>query len=75
VAPLGLGVGAVGIGDQPQMGHGLAQPRRVQPPRGVQQHRFGLGGGVVGQVVGAVGQHLGMRQGDSPVGQLLGGTG
>ena len=60
VAPLGLGVGALGVGDQPQMGDDPAQPGRVQPPGRLHQDRFGLGGEVVGQVVGAVGQHLGV---------------
>jgi hypothetical protein len=32
---LGAGVGAVGVGDQPQMGHRLAQPRRIQPSGGL----------------------------------------
>jgi hypothetical protein len=32
VAPFGLVLGAVGVGDQPQMGDGLAQPGWVQPP-------------------------------------------
>jgi hypothetical protein len=57
------------------MGHGLAQPRRIQPPRHVQQHRFGLGRHMVGQVVGVVGQHLGMGQRHLPSDQGLAGGG
>jgi hypothetical protein len=55
-------VGAVGVGDQPQMAQDPPQPGRVQPPGRRHQHRFGLGGGGGGQVVGAGGQHLSMRR-------------
>ena len=60
VAPLGLGVGALGVDSRAQMGDDPAQPGRVKPPSRGQQGRFGLGGEVVGQLLGAVGQHLGM---------------
>jgi hypothetical protein len=57
------------------MGDDPAQPRRVQPPGRLHQHRFGLGGQMVGQIVGAGGQHLGVGRGDVPGGQGLGGAG
>jgi hypothetical protein len=50
VLPLGSMVAAVGVGDQPQVGDGLAQPRWVQPPRRIHQHRLGLSREVIGQV-------------------------
>ena len=51
------------------------QPGRVQPPGRLHQHRLGLGGQVVGELLGAVGQHLGMGRRELPVGQGLGGRG
>jgi hypothetical protein len=73
MALFGLVVGALGISHKTQMGDGPAQAGWVQPPGRVQQHRFGLGGGVGGEVVGAGGQHLGMGWGDGPGGQGLAG--
>ena len=60
MAPLSLGLGALGVDSRAQMGDDPAQPGRVQPPGRRHQHRLGLGGEVVGQVLGAVGQHLGV---------------
>ena len=60
MAAFGLALGTLGVGGQAQMAHDPPQPGRVQPPGRLHQHRFGLGGQVVGQLLGAVGQHLGM---------------
>ena len=59
-------VAAVGVGDQPQMPQDPPQPGWVQPTGGLHQHGFGLGGDVVGQVVGALGQHPGVGSRDVP---------
>ena len=59
-------VGAVGVGHQPQMGDRPPQPGRVQTAGRFQQDWFGLGGEVVGEILGAGGQHLGVRRGDGP---------
>ena len=71
----GLGVGTVGVGDQPQMAQYPPQPRRVQAAGRFHQHRFSVGGGVGGQVVGAVGQDLGVGRRDGSLSQGLGGAG
>ena len=51
------------------------QPTWVQPSGRLDQHRFGLGGDVVGQVVGAGGQDLGVGDRQLPVAHGLGGFG
>ena len=51
---------ALGVGDLDQMPRQPPQPIRVQPPGRLDQHRFGLGGDLVGQALGAVGDHPGM---------------
>jgi hypothetical protein len=65
----GLGLGAVRVGDQPQVSDQLAQPRRVQAPGHLHQDRFGLGGDRGGQLVGADGQHPGVGRRQLAVGQ------
>ena len=55
-------VDAVGVGELAQIPHGLAEPRWVQPGGRLDQDRFGVGGEVVGEVAGALGQHPGMRR-------------
>ena len=57
MALLGLAVGAVGVGDLAQMPHEPTQLGRIQPAGGLEQDRFGLGGDVGGEPVGAVGHH------------------
>jgi len=69
MAPLGLGVGAVRVGDHAQVAHHPSQPGRVQPSGGLDQDRFGLGGQVVGQVSGAVSQDAGVSDRDGPISQ------
>jgi len=54
-------VGVVGIGDQPQVPNHPPQPGWVQAAGHRHQHRFGRGDGGVGELLGAGGQHLGMR--------------
>ena len=51
------------------------QPGRVQPPGRLHQHRLGLGREVIRQVLGVVGQHLGMGRRDGPLDQGLAGGG
>ena len=76
MAPLGLVVGALGIGNQPQVAQGPPQPRRIQPPGGgLQQHRLGLRRSAIGEVVGAMGQHRGVGDRELPGAQRLGGPG
>jgi len=75
MAPLGRLVGTLGVNDLAQVGDGLAQPRWVQLAGQLEQDRFGLGSDLIGQVVGAVGQHPGMGRGDHPVNQSLSGPG
>jgi hypothetical protein len=75
VLPLDPVLGGVGVGDQPQMGDGPPQPWRVQAPGRVHQDRFGVGGDMVGEVVGAGGEHLGVGHRELPVGRGLGGAG
>jgi hypothetical protein len=60
MASLGLAGGGVGVDHLPQMGHRLAQPGWVQATGGLQEHQFGLGGELVREVVGAVGQDAGV---------------
>jgi hypothetical protein len=59
-------VGSLRLGDVAQVGDHAAQPRRVEPSGGVQQHRLGLDRGPRPQVLGAPGQLRGMRRGDLP---------
>jgi hypothetical protein len=51
VASLGPVGFVVGVGDQPQMPQDLPQPGWVEPPGRVQEHWFGLGRNVAGEVV------------------------
>ena len=55
MAPLGLALGTLGVGGRQEMAQDPPQPGRVQPPRRLHQHRFGLGGQVVGQLAGCRG--------------------
>ena len=73
VLPLGLALGTLGVSGRQEMAHDPPQPGRVQPPGRRHQHRFGLGGQVVGELLGAVSQHLGMGERQLPVDQRLGG--
>ena len=57
------------------MAQDRSQPGRVQPPGRLHQHRFGLHGDVIREVVGAVGQDRGMGRGDVAGGQGLTGSG
>jgi hypothetical protein len=75
VASLGAVVLVVGVGDQAQVGDQAAESGWVQPPGRLHQHRFGLGGGVGGQILGAGGQHRGVDWGELAGGQRLGGRG
>jgi hypothetical protein len=75
MAPLGLGVGPVGVGRLLQVRDGLSQPGWVQPPGGRHQHRLRLGGGAGGEVVGAGSQHRGVGGRQLPGAQGLGGPG
>jgi hypothetical protein len=52
-----------------------SQPRWVQPAGGLRQDRFGLGGNMIGEVVGAVGEHAGVGRGELPGGHGLAGLG
>jgi hypothetical protein len=67
--PLGLCLSGVGVGDLAEMGDHLPQRRWVQPGGGLQQHRFGLGCGGGGEVVGGVGQRGGVGDRQLPGGQ------
>ena len=60
MTPLSVTVGAVGVSDLEQMAQEPPQPTWVEPPGRLDQHRFGLGGDLVGQRMGAGGDHLGM---------------
>ena len=60
MAPLLKLVGTLGVGDLLQMPQDPAQPGRVQPGGRLQEHRLGLGGDLGGQLLGAVGEHLGV---------------
>ena len=69
MAPLGLAVGGVGVGDQPQMAQDSSQPGWVEAAGRLHQDRFGLGGDLGGEVVGADREHAGMSHRQLPVGQ------
>ena len=73
--PLEFTISAVWVGGQAQMGDDPPQPRRIQPPGRLHQHRFGLGGDRVGEVLGAMGQHPGMGHAEFPADQGLAGRG
>ena len=73
MAPLGLGVSAVGVGDQLEVAKDPAQPGWVQPTGRLDQHRFGLHSDLVGQVLGAVGHHCGVGDRDIPTAQRVSG--
>ena len=73
MAPLGLAVGGVGVGDQPQMAQDSSQPGWVEAAGRLHQDRFGLGGDLGGEVVGADREHAGMGGGECSVGQGLAG--
>ena len=75
MAAFGPVVLTVGVGHRHQMANGPPQPGRVQPPGRLDQHRFGLGSGLGGQVVGALGQHAGVGGRELPSAQRLGGLG
>ena len=60
MAPLGLAGSAVWVGHQVPVADDPSQPGWVVPVGRGHQHRLGLGRGVVGEVVGAVGQHGGV---------------
>jgi hypothetical protein len=75
VPPQGLLVGSLGVGDLTQVPDDLPQPRWVQPPRGLQQHRLRLCHRLAGQVLGGADQRRGVRVADVPIGQRLGGAG
>jgi hypothetical protein len=55
------------------VGDGPPQPGRIQAPGRFQEHRLGVGRDVSGEVVGAVGQHRGMSNGELAGGQGVGG--
>jgi hypothetical protein len=69
MAPLPLRLGTVGVGDQLEVAKDPPQPRRIQPSGRRQQDRFGLDGEVVGEGLGAVGQHPSMGDREIPTGQ------
>jgi hypothetical protein len=60
MAPLTLPVGALGVGDLLEVAQDAAESGWVQASGRRRQHRRGLGRGVGGEVVGAVGQHRGV---------------
>jgi len=65
--------GTVGVGDLAQISHGLAELGWVEAAGRLDQDRFGVGGEVVGELAGALGQHPGMSRGDLAAGQRLSG--
>jgi hypothetical protein len=67
--------GTVGVGDLAQISHGLAELGWVEAAGRVDQDRFGVGGEVVGELAGALGQHPGMGRGDLALGQGGGASG
>ena len=64
--PLQFTVGAVRVGHQLEMAQDPSQPRRIQPTGRLHQHRLGLHGHLVGQVLGAMSQHPSMSDRDLP---------
>jgi hypothetical protein len=74
MAPLGLGVGALGVGGLPQVADDLSQPGWVQPSGRLQEHRLGLGGDRGEQVTGAMSQRRGVGDRELPGAQRLGGA-
>jgi hypothetical protein len=73
VAPQRLLVGGIRVGDLAEVTDDLAQPGWVQPPRGLQQHRFGGGGGRWGEGLGGAGQRRRVEVAEIAVGEGLGG--
>jgi hypothetical protein len=69
--PLELTISPLGVGDQAQMPNNPSQPRRVQPQGRLHQHRFGLHGEVVGELLSTVGQHPGMGHTELPAKQRI----
>ncbi len=67
--------GAVGVGDLEQVPHDPPQPAWVQLSGRLDQHRFRFHGDVVGQVLGAGGDHLGMGDRELALAHSLGGFG
>jgi hypothetical protein len=51
------------------------QPRRIQPTRRLHQHRFGLDGDLLGELLGAGGEHPGMSRRELAAGEGGGGGG
>jgi hypothetical protein len=66
MAALGLLVGTLGVGDQLEVADSPPQLGWVKAAGRLDQDRFGLGGELVGEVVGAVGHHGGMATESSP---------
>ena len=75
MTPLPITISAIRVSDLEQMAQEPPQPSWVQPTGRLHQDRFGLDGDVVGQRMGAGGDHLGMRDRDRPVAHGLGGSG
>ena len=73
MAALPFAVGAIGVGHLEQMPEEPPQPTWVQLPGRLDQHWFGLGGHMVGQVLGAGGQHLGVSDRQLTIDEGLGG--
>jgi hypothetical protein len=75
MAPLGLAVSPLGVGDLQEIAQGTAELRRVEVNRSLQQDWFGLGGDLVGELAGAVDHHPGMSRRDIPSDQRRRGLG
>jgi hypothetical protein len=60
MAVVDLAVGPVGVGDPAQLPHRQAQPGRIQPPGHLHQQRFGLHDHRGRELVGTIGQYLGV---------------
>jgi hypothetical protein len=75
MAALAGGIGTFGVGDLQQIADRLAQPRRIHLGRGLHQHRLSFPSHLVGELVGALGQHPGMGRRDHPGQQGIGGAG
>jgi hypothetical protein len=60
MTPLGPPIGTVRISDLEQMPHRLAKPGRIHLAGGLQQHRLGRPGDLLGELTGALSEHLGM---------------